>query len=151
MIAPRWVASPLVGTVGVLVGLGLLAIPLRNLTSEEPPQVPIRVPDDSTSTKIPAVLRLKLLVAAKRIVVKTAQGETLLDQQDMAAGEFEYDTLIPFADGELELAVEADLGAAGSDSALFLTVMPDGYGSATRYMIGHGRIEDFMNFTWQTQ
>ena len=35
MSGPRWFASPLAGTAGVLAGLGLLAIPLRKLTSVE--------------------------------------------------------------------------------------------------------------------
>jgi hypothetical protein len=135
----------------VLLGLGLLAVPLRKLTSAENLQTPARAPAVSSLARMPAVLRLRLLAAAERVVVKTAQGGILLDLPDLPAGESEHDAFISIEEGALELAVEADLGNGVADSALFLTVMPDGYESETRYMIGQGPTEEILFFRWHTQ
>jgi hypothetical protein len=70
MSAFRWLASPLAGTAGVLVGLSLIAIPLRKLTSA-PPLPAVRAATAVVSaTEIPAVLRIKSLAAAKRLTLK---------------------------------------------------------------------------------
>jgi hypothetical protein len=137
-----------VGTAGVLAGLCLLAIPLRKLTSAEPvPQVRAATPVVS-SKEIAAVLRLRLLAPAKRLTLKTAEGNILLDAQQPAAGESEHDAVIPFEDNRLELTLQADFGGDAKETAVFLTVMPDGFEDQTRFAIGTGTLDESLSFEW---
>jgi len=145
----RWLASPVAGTVGVLTALSVLAIPLRKLTATEHDPPMQAVPAATAAKEIHAVLRLRLLAAAKRLVVKTADGKDLLDSRDLAAGESEHDVVVPFADGGVDFRVRADFGAGGAATAVFLTVMPDGYDEQTRYVIGTGLIEEWLRYEWR--
>ena len=148
MKGPRWLASPVTGTVAVLAVLGLLASPLRKLTStERDPAVRI-APAATAAKEVHAILRLRLLAPAKRLVVKTSGGAALVETRELVAGESEYDAMVPFADGGLDLTVQADFGAASAETAVFLTVMPDGYDDQTRYVIGTGLIEELLRYEW---
>ena len=141
--------SPLVGTVGVLAALGLLAIPLRHLTSATPahplPAAPSR-PTAADTT--PALLRLKLLTPARAIRVTTETGAILLDLTDVAAGESECDSALPIHHDALELLLHADLGDSPADTAVFLTVMPDGREAQTNYLLGRGSLIQPLRFNW---
>lgn len=150
MSGPRWLASPLAGTACVLAGLSLLAIPLRKLTSAEPVPAVQATRTAASPGAIPAVLRLRLLAPASRLVVTTAAGKTLLDMRDLSPGESEHDALIAFGDGGLDLTMQADFGGADSETAVFLTVMPDGYEDQTRYAIGTGRMKEPLRYEWHT-
>jgi len=151
MKGPRWLQSPLAGTACVLAGLGLLAIPLRKLTSAEPPPAAPRAPAAAASCgAIPAVLRLRLLAPAQRVAVTTADGKILLDMRNPVAGVSEHDAVIPFAAGRLELDLQADFPGGSAETAVFLTVMPDGYEDQTRYMIGTGRMAAPLRYAWHT-
>ena len=151
MSATRWLASPLAGTVGVLAGLCLLAIPLRKLTSEEPwPGRIAALPPHASARQIHAVLRLRLLAPAAHLSVTTAAGKLLLDRRDWAAGQSEHDAVIPVDEGVLDLRLQADFGGSGSATAVFLTVMPDGREDQTRYVIGTGRIDEALRYEWNT-
>jgi len=148
MIGPRWLASPVTGTAGVLVVLSLLAIPLRRLTStNQDPAVRV-APAATSARKVHAILRCRLLVPAKRLAVTSTEGELLLEVRDVAAGESEYDVVVSFAEGGLDLTVQADFGAASAEMVVFLTVMPDGYDDQTRYAIGTGLIEESLRYEW---
>ena len=145
----KWLHSPLAGTAGVLAALGLLAIPLRHLTSREPtpathatPAKPL--PVDTT----PAVLRLKLLTPARAIRVTTETGAILLDLTNVAAGESEHDARLPLDDGQLDLLLDADLGDDATDTAVFLTIMPDGLVDETRYVFGSGSVHEPLRYDW---
>ena len=146
----RWLQSPLAGTACVLAGLGLLAIPLRKLTSAAPSRVMPSAQPAVSSTQIPAVLRLRLLTPAQRVVVTSADGTVLLDLRDPMAGVSEHDAVIPFAAGRLELDLQADFPGGSAETAVFLTVMPDGYEDQTRYMIGTGRMAAPLRYAWHT-
>jgi hypothetical protein len=146
MSAKRWLGSPLAGTAGVLAGLCLLVIPLRQLTSA-PPLRPA-VPTELSVTEMPAVLRVKLLAPAKRLLVKTTDGEILLDMPSAPAGETEHEVVLPLADGGLDLALTADFGGSLSETAVFLTVLPDGLEELTRHAIGSGMLEETLRFEW---
>jgi len=143
--------SPLAGTAGVLVAMGLLAIPLHRLTSQTSATPPERTAAPMAEAKagIPALLRLKLLAPVPSFRLKTPDGTTLLDLAALPAGESEHDTVIILAGGHLELLVEADLGPAAADTAVFLTVMPDGMDAQTRYLIGSGEQTEALRFEWQ--
>ena len=148
MNAGAWLASPLAGTAAVLAGLGLLAIPLRNLTSAEPVAMAPAAPAARASGKSPAVLRLRLLAPAQRVTLQTAAGTILLDLRNPPAGESEHAAAIPFEGDGLDLTLQADFGEAGPETAVFLTVMPDGYEDQTRYAIGTGRLEETLRYEW---
>lgn len=144
----RWLASPLTGTACVLAALSLLAIPLRHLTSPgrlQPAPAPATAPGG-----IHAVLRLRLLAPASRVVVTTADGKPVLDRRDLPPGESEHDAVIPMDAGALDLRLRADCGTANAETAVFLTVMPDGYEDQTRYGIGRGLIDEPLRYEWRT-
>jgi hypothetical protein len=58
---------------------------------------------------------------------------------------------MPMADGGLDVMLRADFGVGLAETAVFLTVMPDGYEDQTRYAIGTGLIEEPLRFTWHPQ
>jgi hypothetical protein len=147
MSAKRWLGSPLAGTAGVLAGLCLIAIPLRQLTSA-PPVKPSARPEPSL-TEIQAVLRVKLLTPAKRLLVKTPNGKILLDMPQPPEGESEHDAVLPIDDDGLDLALSADFGDSPAETAVFLTVMPDGLEDQTRYATGSGLLEETLRFEWR--
>jgi len=141
--------SPLAGTAGVLAALGLLAIPLRHLTSHGQP-LPAHV-NPAGPTKLvatPAVLRLQLLTPARSIRVTTEDGASLLHLTNVAPGESEHDASLPLRDGNLDVLLEADLGDSPSDTAVFLTVLPDGREQQTRYAIGNGTLREPLRYAW---
>lgn len=146
MSAKRWLGSPLAGTAGVLAGLCLLAIPLRKLTSAPP--APISSSAQTSIAEIPSVLRIKLLAPANRLLVKTPDGAVLLDMQQPSAGESEHDAVLPLADGGLDLVLLADFGDSQAETAVFLTVMPDGIEGQTRYATGSGSLEETLRYEW---
>ncbi|MCX6877167.1 MAG: hypothetical protein NTW21_25660 [Verrucomicrobia bacterium] len=143
----RILHSPLTGTAGVLAALGLLAIPLRHLTTTSPVRLAAACPTADAAT--PAVLRLKLLTPARSIRVTAGDGGTLLDLTNVAAGESEHDTAITLRRGVLDLLLAADLGDSPSDTALFLTVMPDAREAQTRYAIGSGTRLEPLRYEWR--
>lgn len=147
MSAKRWLASPLAGTAGVLAGLCLIAIPLRKLTSAPP--APASAPPETSAAEIPSVLRVKLLAPAKRLIVKTPDGAVLLDKPQPTAGESEHDAVIHFDDGGLDLVLAADFGDSPAETAVFLTVLPDGLEEQTRYATGSGLMEETLRFEWR--
>lgn len=149
MSAARWLGSPLAGTVGVLAGLCLIAIPLRALTSTRDKPQAKAVSEEPSATETAAVLRVKLLAPAKRLLVKSADGKILLDMPSAPAGVSEHDALLPFTGGGLDLALSADFGDANRETAVFLTVLPDGYEEQTRYATGNGRLEETLSYKWQ--
>jgi len=148
MSAFRWLASPLAGTAGVLAGLCLISIPLRKLTSAPPLPAVRAAPAVVSATEIPAVLRIKSLAPAKHLTLKTTDGTILLDALAADAGESEHDVALRFTDGELEIILHADFGDHPSETAVFLTVMPDGHEEQTRYATGSGVLEETLRYEW---
>lgn len=150
-VAKRWLATPLAGTAGVMLGLCLIAIPLRKLTSASHlPIAPTVAATEPTTTQkqIPAVLRLKLLAPAKGLRIEDADGKSVLGPIDLEAGESEYDVQLPFGGDVLDLSLQATFASPEADSAVFLTVMPDAYEDQTRYIIGSGEISETLHYEW---
>ena len=145
---PRLLASPLAGTSGVMLGLCLLAIPLYRLTSARPAAVAGTISPVVSTGKIPTVVRLRLLAPATRVVVKTTTGTVLLDLPNPPGGESEHDTAVRLADGGLDLTIHAEFADSGSETAVFLTVMPDAYEERTGHAIGSGILDETLHFTW---
>lgn len=141
----RWHGSPLAATAGVLAGLALLAIPLRELTGRTQevaaPAAPI-VAEQGT----PAVLRLKVLDPVENLAIRTTDGRVLLEAATLPAGESEHDAEIHLEQGVCELVLTAEAGE--SETAVFLTVMPDGFPDETRYVTGSGALDETLRFEW---
>ena len=131
-----------------MVGLALLAIPLHRLTSSPPTLQPVAA-TAVTDAGTPGLLRLKLLTPASRLRLTTPDGATLLELTDAAAGESEHDVMLPLHDGHLELTLEAEFAPNTSDTAVFLTVMPDGREDQTRYLIGSGLVAGPLTYEWE--
>ena len=146
MSAKRWLGSPLAGTAGVLAGLCLIAIPLRQLTSALPVKPSAQA--QPSAAEIPAVLRVKMLAPAKRLLVKTPEGNILLDMLQPPAGESEHDAVLHFDDGGLDLVLTADYGDSTAETAVFLTVMPDSREEQTHYATGSGLLEETLRYQW---
>jgi hypothetical protein len=146
MSAKRWLGSPLAGTAGVLAGLCLIAIPLRKLTSAPPVSRSASLEVSAAGT--PSVLRIKLLAPAKRLFIKTPDGVVLLDMQQPSSGEYEHDAVLPIADSGLDLSLSADFGDSQAETAVFITVLPDGREEQTRYATGSGLLEETLSYNW---
>ena len=145
MSQTRWHDSPLAATAVVLAALALLAIPLRGLTGrkQEAPSAAIPVQTDRT---MPAVLRVKALDPLERFAIRTTEGRTLLEAGTMPAGESEHDAEIRLEQGVCELVLTAEAGEG--ETAVFLTVMPDGFPDETRYATGSGALDETLRFEW---
>lgn len=147
----RWLTSPLAGTVAVLAGLALISFPLRKLTSAQPVAEVKAAAAVLSENGIPTVLRVKLLASTKRLTLETPDSGVVLDLTDQAAGESEHDAVVRLTDDGLDLRLVADFGgetAQSPETAVFLTVMPDGYEEKTLYATGSGRIEETLHFDW---
>ena len=146
----RWLHSPLAGTACVLACIATLAIPLKWLTSASEPQLPAVAqalePKDET---LPALLRLRLLNAAKRVVVSDAEGIVLWEIVDAEPGETEHDARLRLSDHELELRLQVEFADGKNESAAFFTVMPDAHEEKTAYAIGKGQLEETLRYEWR--
>ena len=147
----RWLRTPLAGTAFVLAGIGVIAIPLQRLTSATKAQAPaaIQVPAVTKDETLPAVLRLRLLDTAKRLVVSDASGAVLWDIADAVPGETECDVGIKLSGHELELSLRVEFADGKNESAAFLTVMPDGHEEKTAYAIGSGQVDETLRYEWR--
>lgn len=148
MSQTRWHASPLVGTAVVLAGLAVLAVPLRGLTGRAPekPAAAASAAPVQAGSQTPAVLRLKLIDPVEKLGIHTIDGRALLETGPLPAGESEHDAVIPLDGGVCELVLSATAG--DDETAVFLTVMPDGLPDATRYLTGSGALDETLRFEW---
>lgn len=142
----RWMGSPLFGTAGVVAGLALLAIPLRQLTSARPVERTAIPEASAPSQESPAVMRLKLLDPVARLRIETLDGKPLFESPTAAAGETEHDIRLPLLQGSADLRVSMEAG--DSETALFITLMPDGREDRTRFLTGSGPLEEVLHFEW---
>lgn len=148
MTHPRWFASPLAGTAVVFACLAVIAVPLSRLTGGAAVVAPAGVPrsPSAEADRVPAVVRVKLLDPADRLEIVSVDGAVLLRLDAPAAGESEHDIVVPIDAGVVELQVRV---ACGSDeTAVFVTLMPDGREEQTRYLTGAGDLEDTLRFEW---
>lgn len=139
-------ASPLVGTVAVFMALGILSLPLRRLTQT---QASLQVKEVKASDSgVHGVLRIKVLKKMKRVVFRSLSGEMWFEMKDLEVGEHEKDFELRLEEGVLTGRVEVDFGDHQQESAIFVTVMPDGYEERTCYVIGAGEVVETMRLVW---
>jgi hypothetical protein len=135
----------------VLAGIALLAVPLHRLTSSPVPAsaAPSALPAAAgTESATPAVLRVRLLAPARSLRLSGADGRVLWDAANLPAGESEYDATLGAFSGTLDLQAQADFGNLSGDTALFLTVMPDGREERQAHAIGGPIVSAALHFEW---
>lgn len=145
--------SPLFGTAMVMVVLGLLAIPLRELTSagraaEAATRAAAPTADASASASVSGVIRFRLLRAAESLELQSDHGELLWKSGPASAGETETELALPMQEGECVLRLRASFPDDGGETAVFVTVLPDGIEERSAYAIGSGEIEERLVFSW---
>lgn len=143
----KLLTSPLSATAGVLVGLALLAIPLRQLTSAPAVPVPTAV-STKASDAVRTWLKLKLLTPAKSVTLSNPAGQVIWKLAETPAGDVENDIEIQLAEGTLDLTLNVDFGDHSAETAVFLTLLPDGLEEQTRHAIGSGSLDESLHFAW---
>lgn len=151
----NWFTSPLAATVVVCAVLAGLAIPLRKLTSDRAvaamPAAGSATAADGGAHEFAVRMQLRLLVDAASFELSTPDGTVVWKGKDIEAGEHEHMVSMPLHDHRVELLIDADFGDSLIDTALFITLAPDGLDEQTRYAIGAGRIEELLDFHWTVQ
>lgn len=140
--------SPLIATAIVWAGIGLLAIPLRQLTASHPGaqvQASRNIPAHAGT---PSVLRLRLLKPAQVVEVRDMAGTVLWRMDNPPAGESEHAVILQIDGGRLDLNLTANFAPAAEEIAVFLTVMPDGLEDRGAHAIGPGTIDAHLAFAW---
>lgn len=147
--------SPLYGTATVAVVLGLLAIPLREMTGADRPGPPPGSPASGvlpaggeTVATTPAVVRFRLLRPAEALELESDNGDLLWKSGPAPAGETETGLDLPLGDGECVLHLRAEFPEDGTETAVFVTVLPDGLEERAAHAIGSGVVEERLAFSW---
>lgn len=143
----KLLTSPLSATAGVIAGLALLAIPMRQLTSAPPMSVPTAAPTQASDV-VRTWVKLKLLTPARSVTLSNPAGDVIWKLAETPAGDVETDTGIQLADGTLDLTLNVDFGDHAGETAVFLTLLPDGLEEQTRHAIGSGSFDESLHFSW---
>ncbi len=147
MIARRF-RSPLLGTALVLIALAVLAVPLHRLTAGGGKTVSEPIAETkSESETTHAVLRIRVMDPLQDLAIRTAQDMVLLQSESMEPGEVEKDVEILLENNGIELHLSTRTG--NKETAVFLTLLPDGLEERTAYAIGSGALEESLRFDWE--
>lgn len=147
MIARRF-RSPLLGTALVLAALAVLAVPLHRLTARRGQTVTdnaAEISSESGTTR--TILRVRVLEALENWEIKTTHGHVLHRADLFEPGEMEKDVELLLDQDEVELLLSARAGE--KDTAVFVTLLPDGYEERTAYAIGAGLLKETLHFHWE--
>ncbi len=147
MNLPKILTSPLSATAGVITGLALLAIPMRQLTSAPPVPVPTVMPT-AASNVVRTWVKLKLLISAKSVTLSNPAGDVIWKLAETPAGDVETDIELQLAEGSLDLTLRVEFGNQAGETAVFLTLLPDGLEEQTRHALGSGSLEESLHFSW---
>lgn len=144
----RGFPSPLWGTLVVMLSLAALAIPLRKLTAPANATVPVRPPPNvvDAGADLPAVLRVRWLDPLASLEVADRAGKVVFQKSADAAGEDEVDLAIPGGAERVEWILRVKTGE--KDTAVFVTLMPDGREERGAHAIGSGSFEEVLVFDW---
>ena len=102
----------------------------------------------SSTSALPAWLTLKLLAPAKAVTVKTTDGQVIWKLGETPAGDLDTQATLALDHGGVDLTLDLDFAGGPAQTAVFLTIAPDGLEGQTRHAIGSGRIEEPLRFTW---
>lgn len=141
--------SPLYTTFGILVCLFLAWFPLRALTSHSSPAPPAPADDtDSPAATQLVAARLHLLADAEFIALRTPSGSEILAATPFPAGR--HDLILPLAPppDTGEIVIEARFTGLAGETAVFLTLSPDGLPDASAHTIGGDSFTRLLEFDW---
>lgn len=140
--------SPLLGTALVLAALAVVALPLRRLTAHggKAAVTPATEIETNTATT-PAILRIRTLDVLHDIEIKTTTDHVLYRADTMEPGEIEADVKILLEEEAVEFHLSARGGA--KETAVFVTLLPDGLEERTAYAIGSGELDETLRFAWE--
>ena len=152
---PRLLQSPLAATLGVVLCLGGLALPLRELTGKTPPApagtgARTAAADKAARPALPGEntwLRIKWLAPLVSLRLSTTEGTELAALPAGPAGEWEGEVALPLASDLAELELEVDFGTS-EESAVFVFLEPDGRESRHAHAIGEGAFREILRFAW---
>lgn len=146
----RWLGSPLIATGVVVVGLWGVSYPLRRLTSGVESVVRVSpVEKRGEEEKLHAVIRVKHFEKIRSLRVSDERGLVVLEVKDLEAGEHEYDVTMRIHERMVEWKLGVEMEDGGGETAVFMTVMPDGMEDRTNYVIGEGMIEELIRYEWK--
>lgn len=140
--------SPLLGTALVLVALAVVAVPLHRLTAHGSKAVgnpTVETTTESETTR--TVLRIRALDVLHNFEIRTTKDELVYRAETMEPGETEADVDILLEKESVELHLGARAG--DKDTAVFITLLPDGREERTAHAIGSGTIEETLRFAWE--
>jgi hypothetical protein len=144
--------SPLFGTAIVIAVLGLLAIPLHRLTGSQPAALASGAggpsADAMRTDTTPAIARLRLLREARAIELRSDDDRLLWKAENVPAGETEAEISLGMMEGEAVVRLRGDFGDDGAETAVFVTLLPDGLEERIAHAIGETTIEERLIFTW---
>jgi hypothetical protein len=143
----KLLTSPLSATAGVIAGLALLAVPIRQLTSAPPVPVPT-ANLAATSDMVHTWFKLKLLMPAKSVKLSNPAGDVIWKLAETPAGDVETEIGLQLVAGTLDLTLHVDFGDQAGETAVFLTLLPDGLEEQTRHAIGSGILDESLHFSW---
>lgn len=147
MNMPKCFRSPLAATAGVILGMTAIAIPLRHLTSGASGPV-AKAPGIGTQALTPAWISLRLLAPVKSASLQTSNGEVIWKIHAIPADEIEIRKALPLVKYRLELILNVEWVEPTAESAVFLSIEPDGLERSTQYLIGSGSARELLVFTW---
>lgn len=141
--------SPLYTTFGILACLFLAWLPLRALTSHSgtASAAPADNTDSPAATQLVAA-RLHLLADAEFIALRTPSGSEILAAAPFPAGR--HDLSLPLAPPRDtgEIVIEASFPSLAGETAVFLTLSPDGLPDASAHTIGGATFTRLLEFDW---
>jgi hypothetical protein len=82
------------------------------------------------------------------VKLETPGGKVLWKLNGVPAGDTDTRIPVPLEDGELDVTLEVRFGHPAGDTAVFLTIAPDGLEEETRYAIGSEHVEEPLTFSW---
>jgi hypothetical protein len=144
--------SPLFGTAIVLVVLGLLAIPLHRLTGSEPAAFASGAGGSTAgsmeASATPAIARIRLLRDARSIELRSDDDTLLWKAENVPAGETEAEVRLGMMEQEAVVRLRAEFADDGAETAVFVTLLPDGLEERSAHAIGRGSLSERLVFTW---
>lgn len=147
MRLPKFIRSPLAATAGVVLGMTLIAMPLHHLTSDPAAAAP-QAPGDDTQALTPAWISLRLLAPVKSATLQTSNGDTIWKLGTSPAGEVEIRKPLPLVNHRLELILHIEWIEPSAESAVFISIEPDGLEQSTQYIIGSNTARELLTFIW---
>jgi hypothetical protein len=75
-------------------------------------------------------------------------GDVIWKLAETPAGDVENDIELQLVEGTLDLTLHVEFGDQAGETAVFLTLLPDGLEEQTRHAIGSGSIEESLHFSW---